>query len=358
MTTPAKCQNCGYSTRYSRQEPGEVPLFVRCCSGYLCAGCRKHRNCVRPSEPTPEAKARIDLQQSVPVNDGWYSRIPDTVYHADRASLSSSGARRLMPPSAPAIFKAAQDEPPKPKPHYDFGHAAHKMVLGEGSDLFVLDPVIHGRTKEGKVAQNPAATSMWKAADQKARQMGKSCITKEQMGIAQIMAGRVFAHPIAAKLLDIDNGVAEYSGYWHDDETSVRLRLRPDWVYTPQRGRAIYVEYKSAISAEPKEFEKSVGTFGYHCQAAWQLDGLAEVEVSDDAAHLFIVQQKTPPFLVSVVQLDPEAIELGRRQNRRAIDIYAECSDRNQWPGYGTGIYTASLPGWLVKQVEQQLEIV
>ena len=36
------------------------------------------------------------------------------------------------------------------------------------------------------------------------------------------------AHPSAAALLD--EGTPELSGYWHDVETGVRLRFRPDWL--------------------------------------------------------------------------------------------------------------------------------
>lgn len=350
--SPTKCQNCGFSSRHTRQKVGETPQYVKCCSAFLCAGCRKHRKCVKPSEPDIDARARYDLQAAVPPNDGIYAHVPESVYHADRVSLSSSGARLLTPPSVPALFRHYLDEPQKPKPQYDFGHAAHKMVLGEGGELFVLDPAVHGRTKDGAIAQKPSATSMWKEAEAKARKQGKSCITKDQMEIAQVMAGKVFSHPLAGKLLQ--SGNAEMSGYWHDDATGARCRFRPDFL-PDVKGRFVCIDYKSAVSANPTAFRKSAGDYGYHQQAAWYLDGLREVEISDDAAFLFIVQQKTPPFLVSVVQLEPEAIELGRRQNRIAIDTYAQCAADNKWPGYDEGIHTVGLQPWLVKQLEESI---
>lgn len=351
---PKLCQNCTWSSKYKRQKDGETPLFVKCCQAFLCAGCRKQRRCQRPSEPTAEARARYDLQLSVPPNDGWYGRIPESVYHADRGSLSSSGARLLLPPNCPEDFRQNQLEPPKPKPQYDFGHAAHKMVLGEGGELFVLDPEIHGRTKEGAVAAKPAATSKWKAAEQHARSEGKSCITKEQMDIAQTMAGKVHAHPVAGRLLQ--SGVAEYSGYWHDDDTEVRCRFRPDFI-PDTKGRNVCLDYKTSVSANPAHFRKVAFDYGYHQQAAWYLDGLREVQVAADAAFLFIVQRKTPPFTVSVVQLEPEDIELGRQQNRRALAIYAECVASNKWPGFGDGIHTIGLAPWARKQIEESLTL-
>jgi hypothetical protein len=197
---------------------------------------------------------------TVPPNDGIYPRIPDNVYHGDHDSLSSSGARILLN-STPAEFDEQRREPPKPKPQYDFGHAAHKMVLGEGAELAVLDPAKHGLTKDGTVSAKPAATQMWKDAEAKARAEGKSCITKAQMQIAQRMAGKVFAHPLAARLLA--NGAAEMSCYWHDPDTEVRLRSRPDFL-PDVGGRPIILDYKTATSASPAHFAK---------QAAVELPG-------------------------------------------------------------------------------------
>jgi hypothetical protein len=42
-------------------------------------------------------------------------------YHADRGSLSSSGARKLLPPSCPALFRHAQDTPQEPKKTFELG---------------------------------------------------------------------------------------------------------------------------------------------------------------------------------------------------------------------------------------------
>jgi hypothetical protein len=201
MSAPAKkCQNCGYAQKYSRQLPGEVLKFCAVCKAWICAACRDQIGCDE-RHMVVEQTVVAARQTEVPVNDGVYARISDTVYHADSASLSSSGARLLLPPSCPALFRQKRDEPPDPKPQYDFGHAAHKMVLGEGSQLAVLDPAIHGITKDGDIAKVPAATSKWKQADATAREQGKLPIAKADIDIAQRMAGIVHTNPVAARLL-------------------------------------------------------------------------------------------------------------------------------------------------------------
>lgn len=275
---------------------------------------------------------------SVPINDGLYPDVSEEDYHADRDSLSSSGAKTLTT-LTPQEFMAQQLEPPNPKPQYDFGHAAHKMVLGKGGQLVRVDA-------------RDWRTNAAKAQRERAYELGKAPLLKAQIEQAQRMAGKVFEHKIAAKLLE--SGSAEMSGYWHDDATGVRLRFRPDFLPDAPRGRPIIVEYKTAASANPRRFVKAAFDYGYHQSAAWYIDGLWEVTGAEDAAFMFIVQQKDPPFLVSTAQFEPEDIELGRLQNRKAIDLFAECRETGVWPGY-EGIALLTFPAWMRRQIEDDL---
>lgn len=272
----------------------------------------------------------------IPTDDGVFTGLTDVTYHADRASLSSSGARKLLPPSCPAIFRAEQEEP---RPQFDFGHAAHKLVLGVGQEIVSID-ADDWRTKAAKDERDLAHTQ------------GKIPLLRRDVNMAKLMAKRVLRHPQAAGLLS--EGDAEVSGYWHDPQTGIRLRYRADWLH-PGRDRIIAVDYKTSASAHPGYFGKASADYGYHMQAAWYLDGLAATGVSDNAAFLFIVQAKTPPYPVSVIELSPDDIERGRRLNRKAVDIFAECVANDHWPDYGHGIHFVSQPSWAVYQQESIL---
>lgn len=274
----------------------------------------------------------------IPAEDGVYSDLPEGVYHSDRNSLSSSGARQLLPPSCPAIFREQQLHRPESKPQFDFGHAAHKLILGKGQEIVSI-PHEDWRTKQAKELRDQAYAD------------GKTPLLERDVKTAEAMARKVLEHPRAEALLSA--GDAEISGYWHD-ETGVRLRYRTDWLH-PGQQRIIAVDYKTSSSAHPKHFAKAAADYGYHQQAAWYLDGLAATGVSDDAAFLFIVQSKTPPHPVSVIELNQRAIELGRALNRQAINLYAECVANDHWPDYGHNIHLIELPTWAVYQQESIL---
>jgi hypothetical protein len=346
---PDRCGNCGFAAKYSRQKPGEKPAFCTEHNAWLCTSCRTELGCQDAGHKIEAIPPRVDVT-GIPPNDGIYATIPDDVYHADLASLSSSGARELLS-TTPEEFDFNRRVTRDPNRNYDFGHAAHKMVLGCGARLAMLDPKVCGHTADGKLAKVPSSTSEWKQAAAKARNEGKLPIAKSDMEKAQTMAGRVFQHRVAARLLE--SGWAEHSIYWHDDATGVRLRCRPDFL--PEGlSRPICVDYKTATSANPAQFQRAVMDYGYHQQQAFYEDGLAEIGLTD-VGFLFVVQSKSAPYTVSVCQIDPEIVALGRRQNRRAIELYARCIEQDRWPGYD-GIHMVGMAGWAVKQIEEMLE--
>ncbi|MDP7703226.1 PD-(D/E)XK nuclease-like domain-containing protein [Mycobacterium sp. TY815] len=276
----------------------------------------------------------------LPAEDGIYSGISDSDYHRDLGSLSSSGARALLPPSCPAIFDCERRNPPNPKPEYDFGHGAHKLVLGEGSEIVEV-PFDSWRSSEARAAREEA----WAAA--------QVPLLAKDAAKARAMAEVVRAHPVARSLFDAD-GQPELSGVYVDAETGVRLKFRPDWL-CQIGGRIVGLDYKTTTNAEPGHCAKSAAEYGYHMQNAWYLDGLAATEVADDPDFLLAFQSKTPPFLVSVIRIRPHHVDLGRRRNRLAINVYRECTETGVWPGYGDHIHELDLPSYAVFKQEQEL---
>lgn len=258
---------------------------------------------------------------------GLRQGVPAAEYHADRNSLSHSGAKLLLPPSAPAKFRYRMDNPPEPKRAYDFGHAAHKFVLGEGEDIV---PVYADdwRTKDAKEQRDSAHAE------------GKVPLLASEVQHAMNMAEVVAAHPVAGPIFT--KGRAEMSMWSEDPITGVVLRARTDWL----ADSGDIGEYKTSVTANPAELQRLFCKYGYHMQAAWYRGMVIALGLSDDPRFRFVVQEKTPPYLVTVVEYDDEALAEGRRLNRAAVDLYAECVRTNTWPDYGSEIHPLSLPLW------------
>jgi hypothetical protein len=86
---------------------------------------------------------------------------------------------------------------------------------------------------------------------------------------------------------------------------------------------------------------------GYHIQGAWYLAGIRALGLAADPALVFIFQEKTPPYLITPVQLTQSSMELGDALGREAIGIYQRCVAADEWPGYTDGIELIPLPPWV-----------
>lgn len=265
-------------------------------------------------------------------------------YHAQRDSLSSSGARLLLPPSCPALFRHAQDTPQEPKKTFELGSAAHKLVLGEGPDLV-------------KVDAEKWTTNAVKAEVAAIRDDGNIPLKPTEYQQVHDMADALRRHPVASMLFDPARGKPEQSLFWRDRPTGVMRRARFDWLPDAPSGRLIIPDYKTCRSAEPGALARAVEEFGYHQQDDWYRAAARALELADDsAAFVFVCQEKTAPYVVTVVEMDAEARRIGAARNRRALEVFAECTESGVWPGYSDEIAYLSLPAWAaIRDTEEYL---
>lgn len=276
------------------------------------------------------------------VQPGVYE-VPEDVYHADKGSLSVSGAKKLLPPSCPARFKWDLDHGQKHRAVFDFGHAAHAAVLGVGAPV----EVIHADDWRGKAARE---------ARDAAYAAGKVPLLAAEAERVDGMAAALRRHEIASSLLDPSKGKPEQSLYMPDPVTGVMLRGRLDWLPDSGPAHLTVPDFKTAASSEPGTFARAAATFRYHMQAAFYSDLVTGLGLAEDVTFQFIVIEKTPPYVVSVVELDTEAIAIGRALNRTAIDLYADCLEHDRWPGYVDGVELVSLPFWATS--EHELDVI
>lgn len=280
---------------------------------------------------------------------GVYPDLTAEEYHADPVpggSLSSTGARRLLPPSCPALFRHEQDTPQKPRRTFELGHAAHRLVLGDGPDVITVD-YDDWRTKAAREARDEI------------RAAGAVPLLQHEGEELAAMANALRAHPIAGPLFIPGTGQAEVSLFWQDNRAGTWLRARPDWVKgRAPGGRLILADYKTCRSAAPDAIERDVHAYGYHQQAAWYLDGIHALGLGDYTAQfVFVFQEKTAPYLITVCAIDDMTLRIGAAKNRRALTAYQQCRESGVWPGYcDDDIPYISLPAWAgSKEAEEYL---
>ena len=262
--------------------------------------------------------------------------LPADVYHRDPVpggSLSASGSRKLLPPHCPAAYRYEREHKPIPTKEFSFGHAAHKLILGVGPEIVVVE-ADNWRTSAAQEQRDDAIAG------------GQTPLLTRDYEIVKAMAKALREHPVASALFEPGSGKAEQSLFWRDPETSIWCRSMLDWLRNPGPGRLVVPDYKTAVSASPVEFEKALDNYDYYRQAAWYLDAVHVLGLADHPAFVFVVQEKTPPYLVSVFEPDSLALEAGRHYNRQARLVFAECQESGRWPGYSDEVELISLPPW------------
>jgi hypothetical protein len=266
-------------------------------------------------------------------------------YHADPVaggSLSSTGLRSLLPPSCPAKFAYERKHGRPDTATFDFGHAAHRYVLGAGADL----AVVHAddwRTKRARDERDDA------------RAAGLTPILVADDERARAMAQAVREHPLAGRLFTA--GQPEQALVWQDP-SGVWMRALLDWLPNRVAGRRLLVaDYKTIVSADLEACSKALSRYWYAQQAAHYLAGVDALGLAPDgAAFLFVFQEKTPPYLVTVTTPDAVALRVGQARNREALDIYRACVAAGRWPGYSDDVEVVSLPPWIEKSYALELQ--
>jgi hypothetical protein len=254
---------------------------------------------------------------------GLYDALPEDEYHADRESLSVSGAKDLL--RAPALYQWRLDHEEQ-RDYFDFGSAAHAHLLQTGRDV-------------ERVEADDWRSAAARAERDRIRDEGKIPVLAKEWQQIQDMGEAISHHRMASALLS--DGRPEVSAYAVDPETGILRRGRFDYL-TPE----VVVDYKTTASAEPSAFAASCARYGYDQQAAWYLD-LCSLLGEDRDGFAFVAQEKTEPYLVEVYSLDEAAEERGRRRNRRALDRFQHCLETDHWPGYTDAAFTElSLPRW------------
>lgn len=268
-------------------------------------------------------------------------------------SISSSGLRTIWSASPAHYWVESSLNPDRveanERPHFSLGRAAHHLLfLGRtGFDAeFVVRPDKWNdwRTKEAKEWRSDMIAA------------GLTIITDAELEHITGMARSLGAHPLVkAGILD---GAVERSLIFRDPQTGAWLKSRPDNIPTDS---ADVADLKTTVSVQTDALRRTIADYHYTMQGA--LVGMAFREVLQREMQTFtlVFVEKTPPYCCRVVTLRPSDLERGEMQIRAAVQMFADCCARGEWPGPGGQQQDAeylSPSDWSVKQVEERLTLL
>jgi hypothetical protein len=248
--------------------------------------------------------------------------------------FSASTAHRLLSESPLHAYNALLT-PDLPTAEMDLGTVAHQVILEHSTAGVVIIDAPDWRTKVAKEARDAA------------RAEGKTPILAHKWAVVEQMVAAVERQLEAFTPVPFawESGLGEHSLYVTLD--GVECRATPDWLTLDNK--RIWDLKTTGVSANPAIFSRTLWDKGYHLQAALYrrvvlvlTDVLPEFE--------FVVVETEPPYALSIVGFDPEALAFADTQLDHALAIWKRCRATNQWPGYPTRVAYAEVPAYLVSQ--------
>jgi len=284
---------------------------------------------------------------------GIYDDISEADYHADPVapmpSLSSSIAKLMVSRSPlhawfnhPGLNAAKATEVDKPSKAMDIGTAAHKIILGEGKDLQIIEAADY-RTKDAQAARDAA------------RAAGRVPVLKADYASVKELAEAALSQIACTELAGIfDAGTPEATLAWMEGPSWCRARV--DWL--PEHARAgghiRVVDLKTTGgSAHPDDWARTAFDMGYDVQAVFYERGLrALIPGVRSVKFKFLVIEQEPPYALSINEMSGQALAEGEELVRLGIEAWTACLERDEWPGYPSASTVIDPPKWRSDRTE------
>ena len=223
--------------------------------------------------------------------------------------------------------------------------------------IVVIDPRDHPAEKTGAIPSGWTNKSI-KAARDTARDAGKIPVLLDDMAEieAMVASGRAFieslkdTEPAIWAAFQPDGGDSELTMIWQDGDTLFRgddgtlCRMRPDRI---SKDRRVIIDVKtSAMSVEPDSFgRRQMISMGYYISAAFYRRGIEDM-YGISPAYVFLAIETAPPYLCSLVGIDPAGFELGGAKVEVGLNAWKSCMRSGNWPGYPNRVCYPELPPW------------
>lgn len=230
------------------------------------------------------------------------------------------------------------------------GTIAHMILLeGHSNGVCEIDPNDYPTKSSGNIPAGYTNNEI-RAARDYAIAAGKIPVLKDDMvKIRQmVLSASVFieslkdTEPAIYAAFQPDGGQSEATFVFQVGNTL--CRIRPDRISTSKK---LIVDVKTTqTSAEPDYWGRTqMIRMGYYTAAAFYQIGIENLcGVVPDYVYLVIEQE--PPYLCSLVGIDPHGVQLGAAKIQAALVTWSGCVITNDWPAYPPRVAYPEIPAW------------
>ncbi|MCP4266554.1 MAG: hypothetical protein GY777_13435 [Candidatus Brocadiaceae bacterium] len=236
-------------------------------------------------------------------------KITDKEYFAAEG-LNASSLKQFA--KSPAHYKASLIAPEKKSTAFDIGTLVHQLVLE--------------KTKGWAIVEGNRNSKSVKEMVETAKSLGKIAIKPGEDEAILKMADSV-ASNYYGQYLGRDADCSELAGFVEDPETGLLLKAKFD--YAPKSGNILF-DLKTAQDASPAKFKWSAKDFGYDIQAVHYMH-VAKLCGLDYEQFIFVVVEKTAPYLTASYILEDETRERAEHKYKMLLQSFKACEDANDF---------------------------
>ena len=217
-------------------------------------------------------------------------------------ALGSTDIKVLL--ENPYLFKNGVKK--EPTDNLILGSVIHTLIL-EPQKLeseYIIMPELNLRTNADKAIKAEL--------EAEAKATNKTLVKSEIFNQAEAVSKSFLNSSLSSFL----RGEVKAEASFFVEIDGVKVKARPDLILPQQQ---IIIDFKTTSQVgggSADGFAKMAANFSYYIQASLYL------EITEYKQFYFIVLETSEPFMVGCYKLDSEALEFGKSEIRRAIEIY------------------------------------
>lgn len=262
-------------------------------------------------------------------------------YHGDTERIGKSGLDLIhQAPIKYYLERLAPDRIPLDTKALRLGKFYHAHLF----EPHTLETDFYILRESEKLAEiggaKPRGTTAYKdwMAEEVAKCGERVLIQEDYAAQADPMKRALLANPIIRELLEAA-GVSEMPILWETDNgVKAKSKLDKFIAYFKSQselteqldGCHVIVDYKTSEDASLNGFTRSVRKHRYNVQGAMYTDAVQTLRLGSDTPikFIFIVQEKSYPYLCEVYELAEEDIEAAREQYLSDAEVYKTCMQK------------------------------
>jgi exodeoxyribonuclease VIII len=291
-------------------------------------------------------EAALDLPPIPPQTTGQLVEGMDIGEYHDHPAIGASSLKYFL--KCPEAYRYEMLDPERAeerkeeKMHFIIGTAFHTLCL----EPKLFEQRFHIIGDELRKDERTAAYKQ-----EIALANGREILKAKEISDVKKMAKAVGRNTEAMAYLK-KPGIIEASLFWTDPLTGLECRARPDLILPDDD---IIINFKSAADASEEAFSKQVWNLGYDIGVDHYAEGYYHVFGRSLKSYIYIVAEKSAPFLTAVYPASEATQIAGQIRRRKLMDTLSHCLKNNYWPGLNDGkAKPINIPGWASKSLENQ----